>query len=969
MKADPQDYHRNEEDQPKQKSWPLRILIMLLVLLLLFYVLVFWIAPWAGIEYAKKWYAKQGDGYSLTVEGWTLSPFTGEIALDGVVANYPPVAGEPDKASVGAEHVGVNIDLAALLGKNIQIDNIGISGLVFRGKQTQYGLRIAGVQLPSGDENAIEPETEEPAPEGTGPLPEGWTLAINQIDLTDNLIRWQQDGLSLAVEINDFETGAYSSAVEADTPVELEVTLRELDVAAGEDRVILNSPITLTLTGKARSLLTHPEFSTDAHFTGLDMHVPGIESLNLGPLTLQGLGFAMSEEGMRAALDKLVLESSRAERNASTSAELGSLTITKLGWNQQRDRLSAKSLTLKQASALGAGFNDLAVDAFELSDIDVTQLTGDVGASVSHLMLSQMNADRGKEGKAAFTLLELADIVGSSLVSDADVQIGSILLQQPSAEQPEYGTFSLEQLELGAIKAVTLMSNPGVDVSSLSLDSLDVKSPQYADVILAKLQLADVSAKNLTGDDLDVQVSTASLQTLGARVPQYASVSLGDFSVDQVRAGLNEQTATKASLNKLKVEAEGQDEPVLSLDHYNITDIRATAQELLTGKHSFAGLVAHLTREKNGNLRGLPESSDQDQAEGEQTQSEQEAIAEATDSTAFIVRIGGLEMLPSDTKSEVYWTDHAVSPSVSTRVDIMEVSTGPMDTSQLAQQSPVNILLALDEYNRIRLNGTLGLEGEYPAGEMQFSIEQLNLVEFNPYLVDAMGYRLKKGMLNINSDISITDGELGGTANIKLQNSKFEPADEETIDRISKQISMPLETALSVLKDKNNNINMDVELSGNIKDPNVGLDDILNQVSIKALKAATMYYLQQSLVPYGQFISIGSFVKDQLFAIRLNDLTFDTTLTELTDDHKTYLDTIAGMMKSKTGLELQVCPIASPNDVEVWGDNWATEVKKRAANVKAYLAETTDNNDKSLSGRITLCNPKQGDASRVILGV
>ena len=75
------------------------------------------------------------------------------------------------------------------------------------------------------------------------------------------------------------------------------------------------------------------------------------------------------------------------------------------------------------------------------------------------------------------------------------------------------------------------------------------------------------------------------------------------------------------------------------------------------------------------------------------------------------------------------------------------------------------------------------------------------------------------------------------------------------------------------------------------------------------------------------------------------------------------------MMKSKTGLELQVCPIASPNDVEVWGDNWATEVKKRAANVKAYLAETTDNNDKSLSGRITLCNPKKGDASRVILGV
>ena len=75
------------------------------------------------------------------------------------------------------------------------------------------------------------------------------------------------------------------------------------------------------------------------------------------------------------------------------------------------------------------------------------------------------------------------------------------------------------------------------------------------------------------------------------------------------------------------------------------------------------------------------------------------------------------------------------------------------------------------------------------------------------------------------------------------------------------------------------------------------------------------------------------------------------------------------MMKSKTGLELQVCPIASEDEAKVWGDNWSIEVAKRSANVKAYLSTKKDSKDKSLSGRVTLCSPKKGDDPKVILGV
>ena len=66
---------------------------------------------------------------------------------------------------------------------------------------------------------------------------------------------------------------------------------------------------------------------------------------------------------------------------------------------------------------------------------------------------------------------------------------------------------------------------------------------------------------------------------------------------------------------------------------------------------------------------------------------------------------------------------------------------------------------------------------------------------------------------------------------------------------------------------------------------------------------------------------------------------------------------------------LQVCPVASEEEVKVWGDNWSIETAKRAANVKAYLADMKDSRDKVLAGRVTTCAPAKGDAPRVILGV
>lgn len=877
-KSSKKSYPRKVRHREKMSLW-LKLPMITVGVLASIYILVFVAAPFFALRYVEDWYAEQGEGQSLLIGGWTLSPFTGEIELRDVVASYPSSDDTTD-AEVGAEFIGINVNLSALFERTIHVQSVGISGLQFRGAQSEQGLSIAGITLP---EAAAEPETAEPGTEAeaneasdtsetvesSSVLPEGWSLRVDDISLTDDLISWKQSGLSLTVRLDELSTGLFNSATETATPISLDVTLEELLVDLASDsgsgaqvetdsensRLVLRSPVTLTLQAEASSLLTDVKVAGDISLSALALEVPGIEGVEFSALDIKGVSFSLADGNMQAGLDSLTLKNVLALLPEDEKAQLDQFNLSSVRWRANEDDVAIKGVGLEGFSGNLAGFPSISLAQFKSADLRVTNLSS-----------------------------------------------------APNAE-----------------------------------------------------------------------ISDASLSTLRAQHPEAGVLQLGDLALSGIQANADEQKVSSLALNALSVTPAEEELPLVSLAHYVITDIEASPTSFTSGIHQFYGLVSNVTRLADGNIKGVPASevASSDDANSDEASAKESRTASAGDSASesgndFVVKIAGIQLLTEGDdipETRFNWTDQAVTPTVNTQGKILELTTGKIDSSNLEQGVDLNLVIALDTYNRIRASGKMGLKGEYPEGSIDVDVQQLNLVDFNPYLVQAMGYRLKKGMLGVDSTISITEGQLGGNVLIKLQNSKFEPADEETINRLSKQISMPVETALSVLKDDNNNIRIDVPLSGDITQPDVGINDVVNQISRKALRTATLYYLKQSLVPYGQLISIASFAGDQLFAIRLNDLKYDDQQIELTDEHKAYLDTVADMMAKKVELELQACPVASEAEAQAWGDMWYSEAAKRGAAVKAYLAERKDKNDNTLSGRITVCAPKKGDEAKVILGV
>lgn len=628
---------------------------------------------------------------------------------------------------------------------------------------------------------------------------------------------------------------------------------------------------------------------------------------------------------------------------------------------------------------------------FHIQSVDLTGLRLSAGQQEDQLMEVaglRLPSEPQKEPEAIVddsesldnTPISLSAFLPEGWLESWAIQLDSITFSdnQLSWSQPElHATLSLDSLTLSQLDTQT--NQPVFLTIALSLQALEVqpseelKGVQPTQEHLVRLQepfniklgftLSDlVNQPSLSGS---IDLDALNVQLAGVESVQFESLSLAGLAV----ALPDNQPQISLTTLMLKEAKVVQSEDVqMALSSYEIEDIQVDPRSLTTGLHRFYGLTADIQykpEQPEVVAEPVPTSTPQEPIENEDLAAE-EALA-------FVVKVKGLELLVDESTaaqpSQIHFTDKNLDEPVSVVASIKELSVGQLDTQDLTVGVPFHFLASLDEYNRIQASGKMGVKANNPEGQMSLTIRQLNLTDFNPYLVQSMGYRLQKGMFSLDADIGVQEAELDGLLNLTLQNSKFEPADQETIDRVSKKISMPVETAISVLKDGNNNLNLEVPLSGNINDPNVGLNDLADQLARKALKQASIYYLKQSLQPYTSMISLASFVGKKAFAIRLHELEFAHMQLALTDEHKGYLQKVAEMMHKKTELELQVCPVITEAEQQAWGDSWASYAEQRATLIKAHMAQRQDQNGRALSARITLCEPEIGKKSLVQLGV
>lgn len=739
-------------------------------------------------------------------------------------------------------------------------------------------------------------------------------------------------------------------------------------------------------------------FATQLSLTGVTLTHPNVgkEQTHLNNLTLDINLWAMLQQQIvvrNVILDGLDLGLEAVLTKDSESMTVAGISIPLAGADTQKQPGAVEANT--ESDSTDEEPWTVQVTNLEIKNqryqwqlsIDGLETEGEL--QVKNIQIEGLNTAENSEPKinVALVLESLAVSGEQNLLLNAPLALNakgklSNLLIQPQWQ----GDLSVNGLSL------VLDDELSLNLSQLSLNNIlaDAESQSVERLLVKSLGVDDGKGLTLSIDDVSInEISNAGTQQSFASL-QVNHIALNDdpmqLALDQISLENFQHQDLKPQLETLlitQLSVTGKEEQLLNLEQYGFNDLAVDVSSdefsVTLGNQYYSGLLVNIQRDKDGNLVGLP--NEETTVDASQEDAKNSEAKEDSKPLLLALVLAGLIQQAEEVEgaetvaSKVHVEDYSITPALKTDINITKVSIGEINSTikqsdfSLTEKVPFEIHLGIGRYNMIVATGSLGLFERdavlYPQGNVDVTVRQLDLVPFNGYFIQALGYQLDRGSLDVDAHITFDKAQLGGNVKILLRNSKFTPVNEETISKISKQISMPIDTAVGLLRDDNGNLRLSIPLEGDLADPDVGLNDITKQLTQKALKAGTVYFLKQAMQPYGTMLTVASFAGDYLFAIRLDSLVYEHGVTELTDEQIANLTKVAELMKKKDKLEVKACPFVSTAEADELGEDWSDFALERGQKVKDWLLAY----DEKVAARLSICRTQKGEKAEVVLGV
>ena len=181
--------------------------------------------------------------------------------------------------------------------------------------------------------------------------------------------------------------------------------------------------------------------------------------------------------------------------------------------------------------------------------------------------------------------------------------------------------------------------------------------------------------------------------------------------------------------------------------------------------------------------------------------------------------------------------------------------------------------------------------------DIKLDFKDIDLVNVTPYSGQFVGYKIKKGKLNLNLNYSVTDSKLNGSNFINFDSltlgEKVESKDA---------VNLPLSLAISILSDQNNQINIDLPVEGNLDDPDFKYGGVI-WAAVKKL------FADITLAPFrflGNALGLGN--KD------LSSIDFLAGSSELISSEAPKIADFIKLTGSKPKMKLSITPTYSKLD-------------------------------------------------------
>ena len=181
--------------------------------------------------------------------------------------------------------------------------------------------------------------------------------------------------------------------------------------------------------------------------------------------------------------------------------------------------------------------------------------------------------------------------------------------------------------------------------------------------------------------------------------------------------------------------------------------------------------------------------------------------------------------------------------------------------------------------------------------DIKLDFKDIDLTDITPYSGQFVGYKIKKGKLNLNLNYSVADSKLNGSNFINFDSLTL----GEKVDS-KDAVNLPLSLAISILSDQNNQINIDLPVEGNLDDPDFKYGGVI-WAAVKKL------FADITLAPFrflGNALGLGS--KD------LSSIDFLAGSSELISSEAPKIADFIKLTASKPKMKLSITPTYSKLD-------------------------------------------------------
>ncbi len=496
--------------------------------------------------------------------------------------------------------------------------------------------------------------------------------------------------------------------------------------------------------------------------------------------------------------------------------------------------------------------------------------------------------------KAKLTLDELPLALAKGFAAEATIKAltGALTLSTNIA-----ATFNVDQPHIEA-------------VTTLTLNEISLLQGQYK---IAAHQL------NWQGDV--AYVTPVSQRDLGVRVngdivmkqfqlfdneAALALVLLKQLTINDVRLVENQQASVAAILLKqLQLLNKSKDDELLNVTNTTIEKIDYDGLTTVAIDNvTLQGLAANVQIKQNGQLRLI------DALTKTQNPTEEKTTSEQTENKPWRIKLARLHI---DKSAHITVDDQSVKPSFHAEISPLELTITNIDTGAINQAMDITLNSTINKHEKLNIKGSAQPFGEKLNAKAEIKISAIELPPLSPYVEKQIGYYLKRGQLDATIDINVNNDRLDSKVLAHLNKFNIEEGNPVKVESMTEKLDMPLDAALNLLRDKHDNIKLEVTIDGDINDPQFDASKVINKAMANATKMAVVSYLKHMLQPWGTLLTVVNMVS-KATETRFEPLQFTAGSAKLTGDNKDYLNKLAALMRERPTLMLNLCGRVSEQD-------------------------------------------------------